>query len=292
MNSSQTNSQIQANVKTEQQTQQRKKQRQQNQPSDMLECPHCHRQVGKNNLYCPYCGHKLVDYCTFCGASMDPHETVCEECGMPSNGVKCPKCGTINVRPFCRKCNEPLTRAALRTIEKVKQDPKVQKAAAMMDKAAELEEKIERLKSGKTTHDAPILTEAERFMMNLFGTNKEEAQTQQTAEDDNLEEIEKEYNQLVDDINATLESMMPPSGSTPQEEFNYFSAVKVAVEATRKVTRKIVQRVPTGWVCNRCHVHHNHPSECCVKEFGGRWIYKKITVTEEYTENYTTYNIE
>ena len=81
--------------------------------------------------------------CTFCGAPMEPGETVCEECGMPADGVVCPNCGTLNFRPFCSHCNTPLNRAALRAVEKAMEDPKVQEAARLMDQAAKLEEALE-----------------------------------------------------------------------------------------------------------------------------------------------------
>ena len=74
--------------------------------------------------------------CTFCGAPMEPGDTVCEECGMPVDGVVCPQCGTRNYRTFCSHCNMPLTKAAQRVVEKAKEDPKVIQAAQLMDQAA------------------------------------------------------------------------------------------------------------------------------------------------------------
>ena len=287
-------SQTKADVKVEQRTQ--KKERHQVKPSETRSCPNCHAEVDKNAEFCPYCGHKLVDYCTFCGAKMAPNETVCEECGMPASGVKCPQCGTLNVHSFCRHCNTPLTKAAMRAIERAKQDPKVQKAAALMDKAAELEEKMERLKAGKPSQIVqPVreITEAERSLMELFEMKSESVTTPQVAEEtESLEAIQHEYQQVVKDINAVLDEMAPPNGSTPQEQFAYYSAQKVAVEATRKVVRKSVKRVCTGWVCNFCGCHHRVPGECVEPWLGGKWIYKDVTVYEETTETYTTYKYE
>lgn len=216
-------------------------------------CPNCHAELEEHAEFCPVCGKRFVDYCTFCGASMTLGETVCEECGMPVAGVKCPKCGTLNLRPFCSHCNEPLNKAALRAVEKAKQDPKVQQVAALMDKAAELEEKMEQ----KETAD--------------------------------LAAVQQEYEATVKEINETFEQMLPPNGSTPQEQFNYSSARKVAVEATRKVIRKVYKKVPTEWVCNYCGCHHNKPSDCVKPHLGGIWIYKGVYVDTEVTETYTTY---
>lgn len=293
MKTSSSHSQTKANVKVEQQTQ--KKEQHQVKPSDTRSCPNCHAEVDKNAEFCPYCGHKLVDYCTFCGAKMAPNETICEECGMPASGVRCPKCGILNVRSFCRHCNTPLTKAALRAIERVKQDPKVQKVAALMDKAAVLEEKMERLKTGKPSQTQPErkVTEAERTLMEIFEMKSESTATPQAAEEtESLEAVQLEYQQLVKDINAVLDELAPPNGSTPQEQFAYYSAEKVAIEATRKVIQKSLKRVRAGWICNFCGCQHNEPRECVKPWEGGRWIYKDITVYKETTETYTTYKYE
>lgn len=299
MSLSQTNQK--ANTRTEQQTQTKEKERHQHltKPSDTRECPNCHAKIGKTSEFCPQCGHKLVGYCTFCGAPMGRNETECEECGMPAAGVACPKCGTLNVRSFCRHCNEPLTKLAVKAIEKAKQDPKVQKAAALMDKAAELEQKMERLRSGKplkkTVPDEPVITEADKLVMAMLGTKVEEKaapKTETVENTENLEQLEAEYQSVVNDINSTLASMVPPNGSTPQEQFGFYSAQKVAIEATRKVISLTTQRVRSGWVCNFCSCWHNKPSECAEPWHGGTWQYEDITVKTLVDETYTTYKYE
>ena len=179
--------------------------------------------------------------CTFCGAPMEAGETICEECGMPVDGVVCPNCGIRNYRTFCSHCNTPLTRAAQRAIEKAKEDPKVIQAAQLMDHAAELEEAL------STVEEGPA---------------KEQAQ--------------QEYQQVVKDINQLFEEMLPPAGSTPEEQYNYYSARKVAVDTVRTVKKE----TKTGWVCNYCGCLHRQPSECVEPWLGGTWIYKTITETE------------
>ena len=284
------------NTRTEQQTQTKEKERRQVKPSDTKECPNCHATITKSSEFCPHCGKKLVDYCTFCGAPMGRNETECDECGMPAAGVQCPKCGTLNVRSFCHHCNEPLTKSALRAIEKAKQDPKVQKAAALMDKATELEEKIERLRSGKTAKSEPAvktITEAERAFMEMFGAKPETTETTQAVEEtEDLDQLEQEYASVVQDINSVLASMTPPNGSTPQEQFGFYSAQKVAIEATRKVITQTVKRVKSEWVCNFCGCHHRKPSECAEPWQGGTWLYDDILVNTVTTEKYTTYKYD
>lgn len=188
--------------------------------------------------------------CTFCGAPMEPGETLCEECGMSADGVTCPNCGALNYRPFCSHCNTPLTRAAIRAVEKAKEDPKVQQVAQLMDRAAELEKDLETTEEGREANS----------------------------------EAREEYQRVVKDINQLFEEMLPPAGSTPEEQFNYYSARKVAIETTQTIKRDI----KTGWVCNYCGCYHNQPSECAEPWHGGTWIYK----TEEVTITTKTYQYE
>ena len=256
----------QVKTNTEQQTE--RKVRQQHKPSHTHRCRYCGAEVDMNAEFCPHCGRKLADHCTFCGAPMSPTETVCEECGMPADGVRCPQCGTLNVRSFCRHCNAPLTKAAMRAIEKAKQDPKVRKAADLMDRAAELEALL-----GETAHQP---SEGEQRLEELLS-----GKVEFTAVDEDKTQLMQEYRQVVKDINQLFEEMLPPAGSTPQEQYNYYSARKVAVESIRKV--QVTKR--TGWVCNYCGCFHHKPSECCEPWHGGTWIYETIE-REEVVKEY------
>lgn len=260
-------------VRTQQQTQQ-KSQAEYN-PSNLWKCPHCGAEIDKHAEFCPHCGKKLVDYCTFCGAPMAPDETICEECGMPANGVKCPNCGTLNVRSYCRNCNTALTKAAQRAIEKAKQDPKVQQAAALIDRAVELEAMLEK--------QQVITTEAEQRVMELLG---------QQSETFDVEQVKAEYKKIVKDINQIFEEMLPPAGSTPQEQYNYYSARKVAIETTRRTHIHTEERITTGWVCNYCGCLHNKPSECCEPWRGGTWQYETIVVDKDVVETIKEYKYE
>lgn len=287
-----------ANTKADQKAETKGQEKKQHQPkpSDTKECPYCHAQVDKEFELCPRCGHKLVDYCTFCGASMDRNDTVCEECGMPAGGITCPKCGTLNMRSFCRKCDEPLNKAAIRAIEKAMQDPKVKKAAALTDKAAELEEKIKKLKAGKTEKKAPaakVISDAERIFMEMFGTKskQEEAKVEEVQQTESIEQLQEELNQVINDLNSVFESLVPPNGSTPQEQFGFFSAQKVAIERTRTITQTRTENI-LGWECNYCHCFHTAPKDCYRPQLGGTWRYGDITIHETFDEKYTEYKYE
>lgn len=270
--------------------------------SDDIGCPYCGQPVKKSWEWCPSCGHSLVDWCTFCGADIPRGEDECPECGMSRGGVVCPKCGTRNAGGFCRKCNEPLTLAAKKEQERALKDPQFVKAAELAVQAAELLARIEmeedapeeegkkevelpedilRLKEllGKTTfrrfdklsdqkgqngangksdeiHGRPVAEPAEAPVLRQAQRPKSKA------------ELRAEYSKIKAELDKALNEMLPPTGSTPQEQRNYFSARKLPVEKTIKTKAR------EAWVCNFCGCWHNCPSECCEPWHGGKWVYE------------------
>jgi len=252
-------------------------------------CPFCGSAVEPDYEICPVCGHKLVEYCTFCGANMTATDIDCPECGMPSDGVTCPDCGTLNFRSFCRKCSRPLSRAARKAVEKAKADPKVQEAVDIMVKMAELEAEMQ-----NATEDDGIIddtpnepTEKELRLRELMGkvgftpTEKINVQSKQNKSR-SREEIQAEYQRMVEEANRILESMLPPAGSTPQEQRNYSTARKVAVMETykEKVTVSYIARQEErmGWVCIKCQNFHKNPQECAVRKYGGYWTTRTVDI--------------
>ncbi|MCR5560922.1 MAG: zinc ribbon domain-containing protein [Bacteroidales bacterium] len=242
-------------------------------------CPHCGAPVQEDYEICPVCGWKLVDYCTFCGAPMLPGDMDCPECGMPSDGVMCPACNIRNFRPFCRKCNKPLSRAARRAIDKAKQDPKVQEAARILKKVAELQSELETALSeeGSEPEEPKGPTEGELRLKELMAkvgfTHAEQPRATARKLGRTREEVLAEYKKAVEEANKVMEEMLPPAGMTPQEQRNYYTARKVAVmEIVEERWYGLPVEKTMGWECNKCHVLHTSPEECCVREYGGKWV--------------------
>lgn len=254
-------------------------------------CPHCGAVLDKAYEWCPVCGAKLVDYCTFCGAPMLPDDVDCPECGMPAEGVVCPDCNVRNYRAFCRQCGRPLSRAARRTVEKAKQDPKVLEAARLLVKVSQLEAELDGALPGSDAGEGQAEpTEGEvwlKEMMDKAGfTPAEKPRVTQRKVGRSREEVIAEYRKAAEEADRVLEEMLPPAGATPQEQRNYYTARKVAVmEVTEERWYGLEYKTPVGWICNRCQVLHNSPDECAVREFGGRWITTtKYKVVAEGTE--------
>ncbi len=252
--------------------------------SDDIGCPHCGQPVRKSWEWCPSCGHSLVDWCTFCGADIPRGEDECPECGMSRSGIVCPKCGTRNAGGFCRKCNEPLTLAAKKEQERALKDPQFVKAAELAVQAAELLARIEaeeqevpesEIKEIELPEDVLRLKEllGKTTLRQAQGPDGKQTQPldgkqQQAQKPKSKAELRAEYSKIQEELNKALEGMLPPVGSTPQEQRNYFSARKLPVE------KVILTKGREAWVCNFCGCWHNCPSECCEPWHGGKWVYE------------------
>lgn len=201
--------------------------------------------------------------CTFCGASLAPGQTVCDECGMPVNGIVCPVCGTLNHRSFCSKCNAPLNRAAEAAITKARKDPAFQQVSMLVEKAVKLKEKISGEPAGNNEGTIEFLK--------LFSSDVAFTETSEP-------ELQEEYLKTLRDIESLFARMLPPAGSTPQQQFNYYSARNIAVTTVLQEEVKI--KSPVGWICNYCGCRHSQPSECVQPFLGGTWVYEDKIITE------------
>lgn len=258
-------------------------------------CPHCGAAVSSEYELCPECGWKLVDYCTFCGAPMSPEDIDCPECGMPADGIECPNCHTHNFRSFCIKCGQPISRAAKMAVEKAKKDPKVLEAVRALQKIADLKAELRALDEEEGLEAEPEEpTEGElrlRALMAKVGFTAAEAPkpAAKVRTGRSREEILAEYRKAVDDANRSLEEMLPPAGSTPQEQRNYYTARKVAItEIVCETFWGIDPEDTMGWMCNHCQIMHDDPSQCKFKDCGGEWTkcedWKMWTVVDAGTE--------
>lgn len=209
---------------------------------------------------------------------MDPGQEVCDECGMSSRGVRCPKCGTVNHRAFCSKCNMPLTMAAVRAVEKARKDPVFIKAQQLSEKAEKLRRQLESAEAKPA--DAPAgsvePTEAELEMQALLGGMPSVPAAKESTS------LRQEYEDTLKDLDKLFEEMLPPAGSTPQEQRNYFSARKIVL--TTVTENKYTVTTPIEWICNYCGCHHKQPNECYKPFLGGQWVYETKEVKEVHTK--------
>lgn len=191
---------------------------------------------------CPHCGATIPEDCEICPACGRRIVSYCTFCGSPIewSDSECPECGAPADGIRCPSCGTLSFRSFC-----PKCNTPVTKAAVRLLEAARKD---------------PVFAEAQRLSEYI---------------EENADKLGKvELIKVTADLNSLLDSMLPPVGSTPQEQRNYFCARKVAV------TTSTIRRVRVGWVCNYCGCTHNQPSECCRPQLGGRWTYEDVTTTK------------
>lgn len=243
-------------------------------------CPKCGAHVEEGMEFCPVCGAKLVDYCTFCGAALRSDDIDCPECGVPVGGVVCPHCHQLSLRAFCNHCGQPVTFAARKSVERAKQDTKVQETAKLISQMIQLQEELQGLQSDEevSSEEVEELKEADRKLMEMmakvgFKPSEKPKATPKSSKRTRAD-IMAEYQAAVAAATKAMEDMLPPAGMTPQEQRNYCTARKVAVT---ELIEEVWYGIPNGnnpmaWECNKCKVLHDDPSECAYEEFGGKWV--------------------
>lgn len=262
-------------------------------------CPSCGHSLVD---WCTFCGADIPrgeDECPECGMSRSG--IVCPKCGTRNAGGFCRKCN----EPLTLAAKKELERAqkdpqflkaaelAVQAAElRARIEAEEQEVPESEIKEIELPEDVLRLKEllGKTTLrrfdklsdrsdqkretgavadpvEAPALRQAQGLRASTTG---EPCRTTCSAANKmkSKAELRAEYSKIQEELNKALEGMLPPVGSTPQEQRNYFSARKLPVE------KVILTKGREAWVCNFCGCWHNCPSECCEPWHGGKWVYE------------------
>lgn len=262
-------------------------------------CPSCGHSLVD---WCTFCGADIPrgeDECPECGMSRSG--IVCPKCGTRNAGGFCRKCN----EPLTLAAKKELERAQkdpqfLKAAELAVQaaellariEAEEQEVPESEIKEIELPEDVLRLKEllGKTTLrrfdklsdrsdqkretgsvadsvEAPALRQAQGLRTSTTG---EPCRTTCSAANKmkSKAELRAEYSKIQEELNKALNEMLPPVGSTPQEQRNYFSARKLPVE------KVILTKGREAWVCNFCGCWHNCPSECCEPWHGGKWVYE------------------
>ena len=259
-------------------------------------CPSCGHSLVD---WCTFCGADIPrgeDECPECGMSRSG--IVCPKCGTRNAGGFCRKCN----EPLTLAAKKELERAlkdpqflkaaelAVKAAElQARIEAEDQEVPELESKEIELPEDVRRLKEllGKTTlrrfdklsgqkretGSVAAVAAVAAVAEPVEAVEAVEApalrmlrQAQQPQGPKSKAELRAEYSKIKAELDKALNEMLPPVGSTPQEQRNYFSARKLPVE-------KIIQtKTRSAWVCNFCGCWHNCPSECCEPWHGGKWV--------------------
>lgn len=255
-------------------------------------CPNCKAPATPNQDICEVCGAWiLTDQCKFCYAPISPEDAFCAECGNPAAGVTCPQCGTVNHFDFCKKCNHPLTEAALAEIEKCKKDSKLVELKAVLAEMEELEAEI--LESESVSEEELMRQRLEAEM------EKEEQALREKFKE--IRKAKENLKELLGDETPEKPREIVPDPPKPKPVVNSFSNMeekRAQRDARRKeLLLKIQTKLdelkersfespqaarrffnasrPPGnyvWNCNYNDSIHPDPNNCGHPEDGGRWV--------------------
>ena len=278
------------------------------------ECIYCGATYSPTAQICPECGMGVGDgSCTFCVNIMPSGASVCPHCGNPADGIECQECGTVNFRNFCRSCGASLNSRAALAIDRFKADPKFRQAEQIGVELKKIRDYIEGKSSALdlTHNDETLATDALTDMpadyAALFSCefpasvektppivssassviqHKPEARTgHEKSKKLSVKDAMKLYAEKKAEMDALLDSIVPPLDLSPEEQRDFCSARQTVVRYTETSTITTSRRY---WICNYCCCQHNEPPECAEPWHGGVWI----TNNETHTTTSTTITLE
>lgn len=267
-------------------------------PLQLRNCPGCGKPMHHpDGDICEYCGAwTLTGKCCICYSEISPDMAYCPECGNPTNGIPCPKCGTVSFTDYCRNCHTCLTEQAAELSAELQNMPEQKQYVDACKEQESIEEQIVQLEKllceESQEEEKSDKDEETRILCNLkelaarrekkkqskvgFTDNSESckphnevskpkvsARNQDTSK---LEEIKKRKEKLCklkNEQEAIREKIsnpppMPDNLKTNQEVRRYFMAIKPPRYK--------------GWLCNAYSVIHEDPIHCERPQDGGRWL--------------------
>ena len=253
------------------------------------------------------CGEWLLDgKCKFCYAELKGNEKFCEECGNPTEGIVCPKCGTHNYFDFCKKCNTPLTEAAFQEIEKVNSNPFFQNVFKLNEDIYNLdldeEQNLAELQQQMIEAEKKVAEEQKKYdeaekkekqvqkMMRLeqffnksntaernVSKKNEPTITKPFISDNHIKMLERAKQNI-----AGYQQRMGAKDNKQREiqaELNKmaqltFSTGQEARRFFNAAKPKLYPDKPKKylWECNFVHYKHLGPHECSQPQLGGQWV--------------------
>lgn len=272
-------------------------------------CSGCGRAALPGGDICEACGTwLLVGHCCFCGRAIDATETFCGQCGNPSAGISCMRCGKVSIFDYCKTCLIPLSHQAVESTSAAASDPALAPLVSLLEELATTgaEEQVrsnQQIGGGRpsTTHDDQIARmQAVRQAAASHGAarpaqrptlfsadqrghieklavavgeerarlEREEERRRLEAEQRRLAEVERQR-KLEARINEEMAKLSRTSFSSQQEARRYFMGLLASLP------EEIVQRLASRGLMWRCHAYnctHTSPADCADPSQGGVWL--------------------
>lgn len=92
-----------------------------------------------------------------------------------------------------------------------------------------------------------------------------------------LAQLKEQYKQKLAEFQQEIDAMVPNPADPPEIQRNFACAHMITTLST--TTETTVRRERVAWICNKCQIRHNNPSECGVREFGGKWVTRDVIET-------------
>lgn len=232
------------------------------QPAAMFTCPNCGAKMEEGADFCEMCRtYVKQDVCAYCGAHLEPDNAFCPECGNQRGGLVCPQCNTLNDFAFCKQCGNPLTdeaRELMMRVHATQEYKHLQSVVNTLVRACKCtpcdsEEDIQSEEANKALRERVLKLLAEDAG-EVNPVIKEMPSDTKTTE-----ELNKEAEDLADQIMEALEKLAITPSASPVKARNYAMATKPA-------------GVRLAWMCNYKHAVHSSPCGCAKPHLGGKWI--------------------
>lgn len=277
------------------------------------DCPQCHAHITSGADICERCGTWILrGQCKFCLSEVAEDASFCGECGNPQAGIICPKCGSLSIFDFCKRCDIPLSQQGREQVAIAKADPAHKGLLASLQELVALDEQTDvnlamvnpsntvadavkeqliqmRRIRERTTLPTGAITEEVTQRAELFNAEQRaqiallESQVQAEEERKRVEaerlriEAERRRKEQEKRRRRILEEAMRVLHEMSAKTFSSNQEARrhfmsILSALPEEVRQHLTCSGSLRWRCNYANVEHGDPNECGDPSQGGVWL--------------------